>query len=1139
MDSPGSEGVPQFSSFRPPPTSFPAASTGSEHDRHQGRSGHRQRADRKETPRSRRHENRSDGSRKKVKIEESHDGPRGEGIDDVKIANDDANKGFVVDSLGDRHNARYGVDRYDVPTYRRDGDGFVLGIPGQRIDYKTRYDQGPLLILRPDSGLSATSAVKPLSAETLAALSTNLPLRVRSAINGHLASETQHSQNFIPTTIPSSEPGLAPSVDLGDEPPSYRSIDMPKSENEVAGDFDATTITRLALEAEILNRNAKLNRAVVQQPNDIQAWIRLAEHQELAVTADHTSRHGDVQHAQLVARAKLYVYEKALKANAKNPERDHLVLARMEEGAKVWDSTKLALEWDEVLRHHSQFIAVWIEYLDYCQTDSRDFSFENCFMTYVYCLKIHSGVSFGPRRTLIRSYLLLRLTLFLRESGHLELAVGLWQAVLEFTCFRPPHLKGKQEEALLEFKKFWMPGHSRIGEPLWKPWNSGVTSRAPVNNHVYTSEANIQDLFGSWATAERERMFKSRMPSHTFDESKEKDGFRVVLLEDCTQILPFFWDLNESLGSLLDGFLYFCHLPHLTFPANMHTSRLWIGDNFLRNEYMDDPRNTIADWIKFQKHAATTTIEPFAFPHHTFVHTTDTLYADPKMWFSALTKWAATTSHSSCVIDSEFVILTLHALVDLVQDSEFAEYAIAVTFACDKDRGKKYGKRLLKERSSNLRLYNAVALMYWRTGDNDTAHNVWSTALSMSQNFDPRELTDSALLWNSWIWEMLHIGKKDRASYLLQAMPYNRVHLPSYHSADEVKMNQPNFLRVKKASFHPLISCLFVGQTNALKFKKMQAYAAYVDCYAIALYLMGEPLEEVLDIYNDAVTSLRLVVNDNARVFGGELIHQARARIMYYYVERQSGQFKPADLRIVLLDSLEWWPHNTMFLSLFKWNEARLQLTDRTRDIFDVTIGARARAARDLQGPLPIHRVPVTTHLFSIYAEMGRPIMLGSTPHSIRAAFERAIGDATVIPVGRTPTRKSPFELASSTSAQHNLTIWRLYILYELYAEYNVGRARQVFFRALHSCPWSKELYLLAFEHLRADLTNRLPPSRFAQAGGLPLWGSTPQSFELCTLRCCAVDFVSTTTWRACGPSRPRGAEGRKRRKGREQWGIR
>ncbi|KAJ5868870.1 hypothetical protein N7534_003423 [Penicillium rubens] len=1100
MDSPGSQ-VRRVSRNSPasdlPPTSPPADVAGSQHERHRRRRlGHRQRADSKGSPLPRHHGRRSEGGRQKATGEESEKRPSGEKIKDVNAANGEANKTFVVDKRGDRDNTRYGVDRYEIPTYHRNGDGFVLGLPGQRIDYKTRYDQGALLLLRPDSSSSTSSTTKPLSAETLSALSISLPVRLRSDLKANVATETQHSQGFISTTVPS-QPGVAATADLDDEAPSYRSIHDPaKSGEQVTEHIDTSAFTRIAMEAEILKINAKLNSAVEKRPTDIQSWIRLAEHQELALTGarsgDRTSSHDD---AQVVARAKLYVYERALKANAQNPARDHLVLCRMEEGGKIWDDAKLALEWDEVLRYHSEFITVWIQYLDYCQTDSRDFNFNDCFTTFGYCLKTHSRVGFGPQKSLIRAYLLLRLTLFLRESGHVELAVGLWQAVLEFTCFRPAHLMGKKEEALVEFKKSWAPGHIRIGEPGWQPWNSGQTSRVPAAEPVYTSEADALGLFPTWVHAERERMFKNRMPSHAFDDSKKKDAFRVVLIEDCTQILPYVWDLEEGLGSLLDGFLYFCRLPHLTVPANMHTSRLWTGDNFLRNEFMDDPRNTIADWITFQKHAATTTIEPFAFPHHTFVHTTDTLFADPKMWFSALTKWAATTSHSSCVIDPDFVLSTLHSLVDAFGDSQLAEYAMAVTFACNNTLGKKYGRRLLKERSSNLRLYNAVALMYWRSGDRDVAYNVWSTALSMSKNFDARELTDSALLWNSWLWEMLHDGQKNRASYLLQAMPYCQVHLPSYNAAgedDDLGLTGPNFL-----------SYLFNAMNTSLRSKRMQAYAAYADCYAILLYLKGEQLDDVLDSYNHAVSSLRGMrrTDDDFRVLGGELLHQARARILYYYVERQSGQFRPAEVRALFLDSLEWWPHNTMFLSLFKWNESRLHMSDRTRDIFDVTIGANGRAAKDLQGPAPIYRVPVTTHLFSIYAEMGRPLMLGSTPHSIRAAFERAIGD--VIPMGRTATRKSPFDLASSTSAQTSLTIWKLYILYELYAECNVGRAREVYFRALRSCPWSKELYMFGFEHLRADLTNRLPPCRLNRKGEVE-----PLGFDHAALRALYSDML-------------------------------
>jgi hypothetical protein len=165
---------------------------------------------------------------------------------------------------------------------------------------------------------------------------------------------------------------------------------------------------------------------------------------------------------------------------------------------------------------------------------------------------------------------------------------------------------------------------------------------------------------------------------------------------------------------------------------------------------------------------------------------------------------------------------------------------------------------------------------------------------------------------------------------------------------------------------------------------------------------------------------------------------------------------------------------------------------DRTRDILEVTTGYGPKSPTSLT---QTHRVPITTHLFSIYIEMGRPVVLGSTTHSIRAAFERAIGDAN-IPLGKTPTRKHSFELTSSTSAHNNLTLWRLYILFELYGEYNIPRARELFFRALGSCPWSKELYMLGFEHLRADLTAALPPCRVNSGGQ-----ANPPGFDYSELR--------------------------------------
>jgi hypothetical protein len=290
-----------------------------------------------------------------------------------------------------------------------------------------------------------------------------------------------------------------------------------------------------------------------------------------------------------------------------------------------------------------------------------------------------------------------------------------------------------------------------------------------------------------------------------------------------------------------------------------------------------------------------------------------------------------------------------------------------------------------------------------------------------------------------------------------------------------------------------------------LETRKFQAYTAYTDCLAISRYLMGVPIVEILEFYTNALTTLsnKLEIDGVHRTFGGELLHQARAKMLHHIATTEPSYYIPIDVRNVFLDSLESFPHNTMFLALFKWNDARVDIKHRIRDIFDATIGAKARAAkRGSRNRTQIDRVPITTHLFNIYCEMGRPVLGNSSPHLIRAAFERAIGHGRVA-VGQTPPRRDRFELTSSTSAQNNLTIWKLYVLWEARRENNYARAREVLFRALRACPWSKELYMLAFEHLRDDLAPRLPSRRTHRDRGLH-----PSGFDKIELRALFMEMV-------------------------------
>lgn len=203
------------------------------------------------------------------------------------------------------------------------------------------------------------------------------------------------------------------------------------------------------------------------------------------------------------------------------------------------------------------------------------------------------------------------------------------------------------------------------------------------------------------------------------------------------------------------------------------------------------------------------------------------------------------------------------------------------------------------------------------------------------------------------------------------------------------------------------------------------------------------------------------------KAFATELLHQARGRIIYLHVS-QKRQFRPRQLEILLRESVSLFPHNTMFLALFMWNDSRFSILDRIRDPMTlVRTQLRSRYELDAQtsvSPIIPQRTPVTIHLFSIYIALCRPTWAGGNVHYVRAAFERAVGEQSVLL--RHAHGKNEVQSSGDDSACSNITVWKLYILFELDRAQDTKAAKVVFYRALRACPWSKELVMLAFERL-------------------------------------------------------------------------
>lgn len=81
---------------------------------------------------------------------------------------------------------------------------------------------------------------------------------------------------------------------------------------------------------------------------------------------------------------------------------------------------------------------------------------------------------------------------------------------------------------------------------------------------------------------------------------------------------------------------------------------------------------------------------------------------------------------------------------------------------------------------------------------------------------------------------------------------------------------------------------------------------------------------------------------------------------------------------------------------------------------------------------------------------MRRGITLGSNVHAIRGTFERAM---------------------ASRTGKSSAGLWKQYVIWE-HGREELKRAKGVFWRAVRACPWAKEIYLLAFSHLRGAMSD-------------------------------------------------------------------
>ncbi|KAH6841055.1 NRDE-2, necessary for RNA interference-domain-containing protein [Chaetomium sp. MPI-CAGE-AT-0009] len=967
-------------------------------DRERTRGGEKERE--RDRERDRHHERERDERRKKEGERERHRGHYGQQPprpgsprsmssrnrnerEDPSSLNNDL---FVVDKRGDPLIVQYGSnERSQIPVYYRFGAGRVVGSPGFLTIHRDGA-QEQFSIKGPGEGTRSGSAFRDKA--LVAAASRAGSRRIIPSKEPPLPTA---SEDFIPLAPSRKRKRSDDEDDPTDQPPpDYRSIHG-KARPNTNFSFSSSSSSESDSESEStppspsaspstkpdqptpLTRASHLSRHVKTTPADIPAWLELIALQDTLFTlqtqtnpTNPTTRTAD--ETRSLAELKLSLYQEALPhaaaaAAARPADRERLVLGMMREAGRVWGEEALARKWAELVA-------------------------------------AAAGDDGG-------------LTRFLHDAGFVELAVSAWQAMLEMVFCRPRD-ELTAEAALASFADFWESEVARMGEEGARGWRHFVEAgedmvdppepRADKPGEV----PRMTDPFETWAAAEQRAAEKARMPARTLDEGTDDDPFRVIMFSDIKDLLVWIPSalLPRVRPLLADAFLVFCGLP----PAGLSEGEfaVMLDDPFVssRAQGLDlglsrDDTGATQDLSRrtpeFKQEGGSMAISPNA------------LFSGDS-WFRYLNKWSDTHQPGDRQVDISWVLSTLECLVKDSGMEALAEYYLAMEWLNAPTKARKVAKGLLKQYSSNIRLYNAYALVECANGNAEVSHKVLSSATGLPS------ASNNQLLWNTWAW--IHLQSSQNGLALARL-------ISSVEKEFQGSAPPPVLLLKTKSHFSST-------RDYSLSSQQLETATQYAESLMLLEYLALEGSSEPASEAQGNITAALSIIQAFSSELESRHLHnsphherllQTAARLLYHHATH--GPHRPSHLRAHLQTFTHLFPHNTLFLALSAFFQPPLRIDDPVQTTLQTL---SLTAPHDRLG----------TRRFALHhaARAG-------TAHAVRAAFEAALAP----PAG------------GSGSAE----LWLRYLRFCVARKELRGLVRGVFYRAIGACPWAKEVYVEAF----------------------------------------------------------------------------
>ncbi|KAL8821981.1 MAG: hypothetical protein Q9223_000061 [Gallowayella weberi] len=1064
MDNDGeqvSKPIPRFGSFRNPASSAPPQKPGRDSELAKDASSHHQLS----SKRRRHHQISSQSSH----ITTSKPTPDSSSITNQENVHwEQTATAFTIDLRGDARNLDY-KSNHGAPHFRPEYDRAL----GTKTCFRSAFHRnGPIdrekaLLskhIRADLKRSKIRRIKPDSnSGPLDDGKTDfIPLRPSKG-------RQRKRQDYYISRSSYGGPETRVQNDSGNDTDSTSAADGEFGYNIDASESEEVDARMSAQDEALRQRKTAMSSRTRLDPTDWHAWVALVELQDELDGFQDSANQRSHTSAEIRSNAEvcLSIYSKALQTVVVPKGREKLYLGMISKATVVWGKRKMWSEWQSIIKEHPLSLRLWKRYLDFHLVAFSGSTLDETKSRYIDCLDIlrvlrqreDLGHINQSKAYSIQILVLLRLTLLLREGGYTEVAIAIWQALMEFEFNRPPEFlhacqtsgtSPTGEDVVSAFEHFWDSEAPRIGEPKAKGWlkynQNDFETWMPLEAEE-ASSLEKTNVSKSWVTAERKAGRSSNTPSRATDKPLD-DPYKIVLFSDVRYALiksPEPFDKCAVVGA----FLSFCHLP--PWSSNFRDeNESWYSDQFVRNEFLYDTLsalnmmgvNNSGSEIEDQCGIDNTTAHSnnamlsnaFELRMSEYERSSDSLFVTSSQWFSAFGSWTDTSKS----VSNDFVLRTLNMLVAQdVGGDELAEYLLAFELHVSPTTARKSAKNLLKERPSSLRLYNAYALIEHRLGNPGLANKVWDTAIQMSAKLDESVRRDAILLWRSRVWQHLSSGQTSEALQYMSRYGSENVMEGTLDAKDQLSGGATATVRLR------LQNAFSAGRDHMLSLGHLTHAVLYSELLILSEYLtQTSSIQAAQTSFRSNLTLLDLPRPSTQSAHAS--YRQSFARLLYTHATH-TRTLPPSTIRSFLAESIAAFPHNTIFLSLYAWNESRFRIDDRVRGIMHDVVFARKRQQQ--QQPNTDERWSdhhVTSHFFAVATDLRRGLVQGSNQSAVRGTFERA--------------------LASEAAAQ-SAGLWKLYFLYE-HSQGDSQRARAVLYRAITACPWVKEIYLLAFDYL-------------------------------------------------------------------------